>query len=122
MRITKNAAFSPEAHYRKKYKGWDRLRYTSKYVGFWVLDFFWGNGERPWRLARSAFFVWVLGIAYGAGVVGLPFSEAIRASAKAFVLGRDAGLGVAADISLTLARYLILGMFVASLVKRLARR
>lgn len=118
----RKAAFSPEAHYRRKHKGLDRLKFAGKYTGFWIMDKLWGNGERPWRLIRAAIVVWMLGTAYGALEKGLPFADAGIASANCFILGKTDELDLIAAIPLVLAQYLILGMFLASLVKRLARR
>ena len=118
----RKAAFSAESHYRRKHKGLERLTYAGKYISFWVLDKFWGNGERPWRLVWVALGTWILGVAYGVSGADLPVQAAASASASAFVLGSSGALGSTAAISLALARYLILGMFLAALVKRLARR
>jgi len=118
----RKAAFSAESHYRRKHKGLERVVYAGKFAAFWMLEKFWGNGERPWRLIWVALGVWLLGTAYGVWGLGLPVSIASSASASAFVLGGGKELGLAAVLALSLARYLILGMFLASLVKRLARR
>ncbi|WP_082920150.1 pentapeptide repeat-containing protein [Halomonas caseinilytica] len=118
----RKAAFSAEAHYRRKHKGLNRAKYAGKYFGFWILDKLWGNGERPWRLVWTALCVWLLGTIYGIWGVGLPISGAIATSASEFVLGSGSELGKTVGIILALTRYLVLGMFLASLVKRLARR
>lgn len=118
----RKAAFSAESHYRRKYKGINRLKHAGKYIGFWILDKLWGNGERPRRLVLVAAFVWLIGAIFGFFVKNLPFIDASVASANCFILGSTEQLGSTAAIPLVLARYLILGMFMASLVKRLARR
>lgn len=44
---------SPEAYYRSKYKGFDRVMMFLRWLRFKVLDFVWGNGESTWKLARA---------------------------------------------------------------------
>jgi hypothetical protein len=51
---------SPESYYRKKYRGWRRLGSFLEWFEFKILDFVWGNGERPLRLCLSVFFVWLV--------------------------------------------------------------
>ncbi|MEW6159831.1 MAG: pentapeptide repeat-containing protein [Verrucomicrobiota bacterium] len=49
----KKAWNANESYYRKKYKGWTRIKMLFEWVGFKVLDWVWGNGESPLKLLRS---------------------------------------------------------------------
>lgn len=115
-------AFSGEAHYRKKYKGTTRVSYALRYIGFGVLEKLWGNGERPWRLVPVALIVWLLAAGYAFVAGGVSLAEAGATAATAIVLGNSGPFPVTGIVTLTLVRYVILGMFLAALVKRLARR
>jgi hypothetical protein len=45
---------SRESYYRRKYRGWRRVRAFAEWLEFKVLDAVWGNGESTWKLIRAA--------------------------------------------------------------------
>jgi len=48
---------SKESYYRKKYKGWKRIRSFVEWFNFKSLDLIWGNGESTLKLIRSFFII-----------------------------------------------------------------
>ena len=48
---------SKESYYRKKYKGFDRLKVFGEWLEFKLLDLVWGNGESTWKLIRAILIV-----------------------------------------------------------------
>lgn len=121
----RKAAFSREPYYRnkKEYNGYGRVFYLVKFFRFWVLDKLWGNGEHPGRMLVSVpilLFLFASAVSY--------FSDSSLAVtipdvSKVFVVGGDAvTLSASGVITVTLFRYVVLGLFVSSLVKRISRR
>lgn len=125
MEHLKKAAFSRESYYRNKdeYRGLGRLRYIAKFLTFWLLDKLWGNGEQPARMFISVpailLFIAFL-ISFGSRQ---NLGAIILATVETFVIDGDpAAFAVGWVITITLLRYVVLGLFVSSLVKRLSRR
>jgi Pentapeptide repeats (9 copies) len=50
---------SKESYYRKKYKGWKRIKAFFEWLNFKTLDLIWGNGESTFKLMRSLIIVLV---------------------------------------------------------------
>ena len=48
---------SNESYYRKKYDGLKRMKSFLEWLQFKGLDFIWGNGESPWKLARATLLI-----------------------------------------------------------------
>lgn len=51
---------SNESYYRKKYKGWNRVKAFVQWISFKFLDFIWGNGESLWKLLRATLILFAL--------------------------------------------------------------
>lgn len=118
---------SNESYYRKKYAGATRLKAFFNWMAFVAGDAIWGNGERPLRLARTTVVLLVL----------LAILDTLFARDARLVTNWISAVGEAPQVflgtlhpdypglivaSITLARYVILGLFVSILVRRYARR
>ncbi|WP_211252492.1 pentapeptide repeat-containing protein [Maridesulfovibrio frigidus] len=55
----RKSCLSKESYYRRKYKGFARLKSFMSYVNFISLDFIWGNGESTYKLCRAVGLVFV---------------------------------------------------------------
>jgi uncharacterized protein YjbI with pentapeptide repeats len=53
------ACWSNESYYRKKYQGFQWIKSILEWSRFKVLDFVWGNGERPLRLCRFVLLIFI---------------------------------------------------------------
>lgn len=115
-------AWSHESYYRNKHRGFERAVKVLEYYWFFVLDFVWGHGESLPKLLRT------IALSYLVLIIFL-----YRSSGGFFSAIRDAFLlvwgnyGSASQIPMTAAatlalRTLLLGLFVAVLVRRLSRR
>lgn len=51
---------SKSTYYRTKYKGWNRIGMFFKWLYFKIQDFVWGNGESPFKLFRTGFYLWLI--------------------------------------------------------------
>ena len=118
---------SNDAYYRAKYKGLSRVSAFVKWINFRALDFVWGNGESPRKLTRTAVLM-LLGLAAGDTVFyrnPMLVPDWVRAlgDAPQVFLGTSPssypGLAVAV---ITLARLVVLGLFMSILIRRFARR
>lgn len=119
------ATFSNEGYYRGKeeYSGIGRASYLAKYLSFWFLDKLWGNGESPARMLLSVPLILVMfAIANSVSLVQ-PLAPLIQEVFSAFLVGGASTiLGFAATSTLTMFRYMVIGLFVSSLVRRISRR
>lgn len=119
-----NAAYSRQSYYRRKYKGAERLRHALLHARWKALDLLWGNGESIWRvlgwgLAVIACFAAALWLYYGDYTV----AEALQSAVELFWGARPARtIHSAFAVPLTVARFVLFGLFMAILVKRLSRR
>lgn len=118
-----NAAYSKQSYYRHKYRGGARLAHAAGHAWWKALDLLWGNGESLLRVVVTG-GVAVLAAAAWLSAVGpaSPFMSTLRSVFYAFW-----GVGLAAlpdevGVSLSIARYVVLGLLMAILVKRLSRR
>jgi len=119
---------SREPYYRKKYKWFSRLGVFLDWFKFILLDFFWGNGESPWKLARSFLIVLIL-IAIG-DTVQLRDSDQLSNYLNAAIAAPEILLGVyqpkdfnGSVLSLIAGtRYVLFACLVSVLIKRLNRR
>lgn len=119
-----NAAYSRQSYYRGKYKGWSRFSHALSHARWKALDFLWGNGESILRVACSAFVVvMVAGIALTFDSSQLSISDGLWSAFLSFwgVQG-GAKLPDSYAVVLTIFRFILFGLFMAILVKRLARR
>jgi hypothetical protein len=119
-----NAAYSRQSYYRAKYKGWSRLVHAIKHAHWKALDLLWGNGESITCVARSGFAVIVIAALF----ILRDHSQLLFLSAfwVAFTSfwGIQSGVNLADTymVALTVVRFILFGLFMAILVKRLSRR
>ena len=119
-----NAAYSRQSYYRAKYKGAARFSHALQHLQWKSLDLLWGNGESIIRIIVSGLVVvLVAAILYMRDTVGVSFQDAFIETLWHFwgvqYLAPMPPLYVAL---LTVLRFVIFGLFMAILVKRLSRR
>lgn len=119
-----NAAYSKQSYYRAKYKGQARFVNALHHLHWKSLDLLWGNGESIFRVFLTGLVVIVIfAIFFMRDTAGVSFSESFFE-----VLGSFWGIQYSRSLSfiyvvpLTLVRYVLIGLFMAILVKRLSRR
>ncbi len=118
---------SNEAYYRKKFAGIRRLKMFAKWARFKMLDFVWGNGESPLKLARTSLLLLVVMAVFDMAVFRAPQNVGI---VQALVLAPQMLLGTLSPapfpgwyLSLLVAlRLIAFGFFISILVKRFSRR
>jgi hypothetical protein len=119
---------SRESYYRKKYPGIKKAEVFLEWLKFILLDFFWGNGESPWKLVRSIALVTgaiALGDVY---FFGNPwalqsYGPALwRAPEVLLGITRPQGFSGVVVSLITGLRYVMLACLVSILVKRFSRR
>lgn len=119
------AAFSNEGYYRgkKEYAGLGRASYFLKYVSFWFFDKLWGNGESPARMFISVPLILLIFAITNSLILVHPMGPLMMEVSSVFLAGgTSAMLGFFATSALTLFRYIVIGLFVSSLVRRISRR
>lgn len=118
-----NAAFSRQSYYRNKYQGWARLSHFFQYIRWKLLDLLWGNGESVLKILMISVLVMFLATLFLFFADQKPLMEAARLSIKTFWgiydLSRVSNSFV---VALTVARFILFGLFMAILVKRLSKR
>ncbi len=119
-----NAAYSKQSYYRSKYKSWNRLYHAVRHLQWKALDLLWGNGESIFRVLGCGIFLVVVWGAYLAWQYPqFSWPESLRVSVQAFW-----GVSTTPPVpdghlaALTALRFLLVGLFMAILIKRLARR
>ena len=119
-----NAAYSRQSYYRAKYKGLARVTHVLQHLRWRSLDLLWGNGESIFRVIRSAGLLVVLvALLYMRDAAGVSFPDAfIEALCHFWGVQYRSPLPPAYVVSLTVLRFVIFGLFMAILVKRLSRR
>jgi hypothetical protein len=117
------AAWSSEAYYRKKYAGWSRAQMIGKHAAFVVLDWIWGNGESFTRVTITTAGVLCV-LAWSIYQSGWPISRAVSTSVPLFfgVTAIAAGLPFWIQTLAAVSRFVLFGLFMSVLIKRLARR
>jgi hypothetical protein len=118
-----NAAYSKQSYYRAKYKGRDRFQVGCKHAWWKALDLLWGNGESIFRVVVCGLLV----IALVAVILIIKYQFSLCDSmwtATCVFWGVKPTHEVPQDLHLlsTVIRYFLFGLFMAILVKRLARR
>lgn len=119
-----NAAYSRQSYYRAKYKGRSRVIHAVGHARWKALDLLWGNGESIVRVATTGLVVIsVAALFLMRGDSQLLFSDAIWSTSSHFwgVAGGPE-LPDSYAVFLTIIRFVLLGLFMAILVKRLSRR
>ncbi len=121
----KKAAFSKEAYYRGKteFSGFGRLLHGAKYFYYLFLDLLWGNGEKPLRMFISIpLLLTLLSLIFSCSL-NISILTSIKETISIFFLGGKSDLlGVTSSSIANIMRYLALGLFVSSLVRRISRR
>lgn len=119
---------SKEGYYRKKYKGWKKVKAFGQWLEFKTLDFIWGNGESAWKLARTALYMNIV----------IAFNDAFRHKDYLLVKTYLESLWLAPQIFLGVmspdnysggwlatiffVRLVIFGFFMSIIIKRFNRR
>lgn len=119
-----HAAYSKQSYYRSKYKGWLRILHAILHIRWKALDLLWGNGESIIRVFLTgvfAIFLWGSCLAWSNPL--LSWSQSLVEVAYAF-WGVSEGTSLPSHqlVLLTIVRFVLFGLFMAILVKRLARR
>ncbi len=119
-----NAAYSRQSYYRAKYKGVARFTHALQHLQWKSLDLLWGNGESIFRVIVSGFAViLVAAILYMRDTVGVTFPDAFFEALWHFWgVQYRAQMPSTYVVLLTVLRFVIFGLFMAILVKRLSRR
>jgi len=119
-----HAAYSKQSYYRAKYKGWNRIKHGFRHAHWKVLDLLWGNGESIIRVVVTGLF----SIALGALILNWDDTKFSWLDWLGVVTQAFWGLNTTPSLpgyfltTLTAVRYVLFGLFMAILVKRLARR
>jgi hypothetical protein len=119
-----HAAYSKQSYYRSKYKGWVRAIHAARHVRWKALDLLWGNGESIVRIlltGTSTVVLWAIFLAWSNPQFSWPQSLVAVAYAFWGVSGSPP-LPSHQLMLLTIVRFVLFGLFMAILVKRLARR
>jgi hypothetical protein len=119
---------SNESYFRKKYQGLRRAQSLLEWLKFRSLDFVWGNGESTYRLFRFVLIVWCLMALYD--VLQFRPPQQLNSYVDAFLAMPEIFLGVSAPSMyakwylafITLIRLVLIGFFLAIIVKRFNRR
>lgn len=119
-----NAAYSRQSYYRAKYKGWSRVMHAMGHARWKALDLLWGNGESIVRVATAGLAVIVVAALFlMRGDSQLLFSDALWSTFSHFWGIQDGTkFPDSYAVALTVIRFVLLGLFMAILVKRLSRR
>ncbi len=121
----RKAFLSHEPYYRNKYVGLSRLGMGWKYFYERVMYLIWGCGEKPWRLLWLSIFAILMSSNIEAFFLNsyLPLIELTEAALSIFITGKsELQLNTITEFILILLRYVVMGMFIASLVRRQSRR
>lgn len=119
-----NAAYSRQSYYRSKYKGWSRISHVVDHARWKALDLLWGNGESILRVILSGLVVVLVAtLALMHNQPQLNFSDALWSAFSGF-WGVQGGIKLTESyvVTLTIIRFVLFGLLMAILVKRLSRR
>ena len=119
---------SKEDYYRKKYKGFERIKRYGEWLEFKLLDFIWGNGESSWKLIRAVLIVLLFIILIHS--ILFDDSSLIKSYVEALIISPQIFLGFLNPpeypmLYLTvifLIRLIMFGFFMSIIVKRFNRR
>ena len=121
----KKAAFSKESYYRGKseFSGLGRVSHGIKYLFYLFFDLLWGNGEKPLRMFASIPFILAILALMFTLILKVPILSSIEETINIFFIGGEStSLGFIASSIANTMRYIVIGLFVSSLVRRLSRR
>lgn len=118
---------SKESYYRRKYGGWKRFRAFVSWTAFMLLDFVWGNGERPSKLVRTVVAILMLMALLDAFLLRestqfASYANAVVDAPQVFLGLKTAGYPGLVVALVTIVRLVVFGLFVSILVRRLAQR
>ena len=117
-----NAAYSRQSYYRAKYRA-ARLAHAIAHIRWKALDLLWGNGESIVRVASSGLAViLVVALVLMQDHSQLIFPDALWTVFSSFWGIQSSRLPDSYLVFLTIIRFVLLGLFMAILVKRLSRR
>tara|TARA_Y100000310_G_scaffold63013_1_gene58297 strand:+ start:6908 stop:7717 length:810 start_codon:yes stop_codon:yes gene_type:complete len=119
---------SKESYYRKKYKGFDRVKIFGEWLEFKLLDLIWGNGESTWKLFRAVLMV-LLFIA-AIHVISFDDKSLVKSYIDALLISPQLFLGVLKPLEyptyyitvIFLIRLIMFGFFMSIIIKRFNRR
>jgi hypothetical protein len=121
----KKAAFSRESYYRKKkeFSGIGRVSHMVQFVSFYALDKLWGNGEKPLRMLYSIPILLTLLSCLFSLFSTHPISYYLTQTFLIFFIGKSSSnIDLVPTIVIVVFRYLAMGLFLSSVVRRLTRR
>lgn len=119
-----NAAYSKQSYYRSKYKGWIRVRYGARHLQWKALDLLWGNGESLFRVLVCGFFL----VFAWSGFLAWQSPQFTWPESLGVVIRSFWGISTSPSVpewhlvALTTIRFVLFGLFMAILIKRLTRR
>lgn len=119
-----HAAYSKQSYYRSKYKGWNRALHAARHARWKVLDLLWGNGESIVRILLTGVatvILWAIFLTWTNPQFTWPQSLVSVVHAFWGVTGSPPLPSYQLTL-LTAVRFVLFGLFMAILVKRLARR
>jgi len=119
-----HAAYSKQSYYRSKYKGWVRALHAARHVRWKALDLLWGNGESIVRILLtgvSTVILWAIFLAWNNPQFSWPQSL-VAVSYAFWGVSSSTPLPSLQLTLITIVRFVLFGLFMAILVKRLARR
>lgn len=119
-----HAAYSKQSYYRSKYKGWNRVAHGARHIQWKALDLLWGNGESLCRIFFCGIFSnFALAVVLTWQLPQLSLADSLGVVFRAFW-----GISTTPPVpgnclaTLTAFRFVLVGLFMAILIKRLARR
>jgi hypothetical protein len=119
-----NAAYSKQSYYRAKYKGWNRFVHGVNHAKWKALDLLWGNGESLSRIIVCGLFA----IVTCAALLSWQYSQFSWPASFGIVATAFWGSSTTPPLPnnyyavLTAARFILFGLFMAILIKRISRR
>lgn len=119
-----NAAYSKQSYYRSKYKGWNRFAHCARHLKWKALDLLWGNGESLFRVIICgilSIFAWSAFLAWHHPHFSWPDSLSVVAQSF-WGVSTTPPVPEGHLAALTALRFMLVGLFMAILIKRLARR
>ncbi|EPF6394969.1 pentapeptide repeat-containing protein [Proteus mirabilis] len=125
----KNSWKSKDKYYRTKYNGIERLKMFFKWFNFKLLDFIWGNGESIIKLIRTvSLFVFLVGFYHSS--IYITSNSCIYSYIEAIQTIPKLLFGITGKIEysdsyltfLSVFRFIMFGLFMSILIKRLGRR
>jgi len=119
---------SKKTYYRKKYKGFGRVKMFIRWVFFKLQDYIWGNGESPIKLIRTGIALWLLISLFDTLFYRCPNS--VSDYWHSFLLSPPIFMGLNKPsnypdlylTTITIIRYIGFALFTSIIIKRYNRR